>query len=252
MIALLLAPVWWHSTCATFQPKQRKSLWRWLLPLFGLISEHSTTQANSSRRRFPFPPAVGGQGSDLRHLAEVSKTCCLPSSNSPDRAFHPPNTFPHDRLCHVCDIHCSSSCAVCEQHFCPKHLYVCLDCNNQYCSRCLDDHRADGHWSDSDTAAELTRGNSAAFLVRQVASIFTLNRLLSFCADHCCQADFSVISGESCSPLRSWSSQTGTQSLIVSLSLRISRSLCSCASLFSAGPILKLFSQSQLPAEVSL
>jgi hypothetical protein len=98
----------------------------------------------------------------------------------------------------------------------------------------------------------LTRGNSAAFVVRQVAVIFTLIRLLSFCADRCCQTDFSVISGERCSHPRSRFSQTGTQSLLDLLSVRILRSLSSCPSLFLAGPILKLFSQSHLTPEVSL
>jgi hypothetical protein len=58
-------------------------------------------------------------------------------------------------LCQVCGIASNKSCSVCDQRFCSNHLYFCSDCDNQYCGNCLDDHRADGHWSDSDTAAEL-------------------------------------------------------------------------------------------------
>jgi len=86
---------------------------------------------------------------------KAPKKHCLSSSPSP---VHSANTFPADRLCFVCDAHCFAACAVCEQDFCSTHLYACPECDNQYCSRCLDDHRADGHWSDADTAAELSRG----------------------------------------------------------------------------------------------
>jgi hypothetical protein len=59
-------------------------------------------------------------------------------------------------LCQVCGIASNKSCSVCDQRFCSNHLYFCSDCDNQFCGNCLDDHRADGHWSDSDTAAELS------------------------------------------------------------------------------------------------
>jgi hypothetical protein len=59
-------------------------------------------------------------------------------------------------LCLVCGLASSKSCSVCDQRFCSNHLYFCSDCDNQFCGNCLDDHRADGHWSDSDTAAELS------------------------------------------------------------------------------------------------
>lgn len=58
--------------------------------------------------------------------------------------------------CLVCDIQSSGSCPVCGQDFCSTHLYLCAECGNQYCSNCFDDHNSDGHWTDSDTAAELS------------------------------------------------------------------------------------------------
>ncbi len=81
-----------------------------------------------------------------------------PSINSPVRSSHSSiGSSPHDpRLCVVCDAASCRSCPVCDQHFCSNHLYICSDCDNQYCGNCLDEHRADGHWSDSDTAAELS------------------------------------------------------------------------------------------------
>ena len=58
--------------------------------------------------------------------------------------------------CLVCNIQSSGSCPACGQDFCSTHLYLCADCGNQYCSNCFDDHNSDGHWTDSDTAAELS------------------------------------------------------------------------------------------------
>jgi hypothetical protein len=58
-------------------------------------------------------------------------------------------------LCPVCGVTSANSCLDCDREFCRTHLYLCIDCGNQYCSACLDAHRDDGHWSDSDTAAEL-------------------------------------------------------------------------------------------------
>jgi len=167
MIALLFGSVWLQSICATSQPKQRKSLWSRLSPSFDPLPEHSITPATTSLRGLRARLIVAGQGTYLQPV-EAAKTCCL--STSLNHAFHPSNAYPHDRQCLVCGVHCSASCAVCDRDFCTTHLYLCVDCNNQYCSRCLDDHRADGHWSDSDTAAELTRGNSAAFLLQKAGS----------------------------------------------------------------------------------
>ena len=58
-------------------------------------------------------------------------------------------------LCPVCDTPSTRSCLFCDQNFCATHIYICADCTAQFCGDCLDAHRADGHWSDSDTAAEL-------------------------------------------------------------------------------------------------
>jgi hypothetical protein len=57
--------------------------------------------------------------------------------------------------CPVCDAPSTHSCLDCDQSFCGTHIYSCADCATEYCGNCLDAHRSDGHWSDSDTAAEL-------------------------------------------------------------------------------------------------
>ena len=160
MIVLLFDAAPWQSIRSTSQPKQQKSLWRQLSPSPDPVAERAIPQAlrcgsnNTEGRRLHGP----------QQTAEASKKHCVSSSNSP---VHSPNTFPPDRLCLVCDAHSSTSCVVCDLDFCSTHLYACAECDNQYCNRCLDDHRADGHWSDSDTAAELSRSwtnNSASSL----------------------------------------------------------------------------------------
>jgi hypothetical protein len=65
--------------------------------------------------------------------------------------------FAHNLPCLVCGIQATASCPTCDQSFCSAHLYLCSDCDNQYCGNCLDDHRTHGHWTDSDTSAELSR-----------------------------------------------------------------------------------------------
>lgn len=74
----------------------------------------------------------------------------LSLDSSPDRFTR------NSAQCLVCDVQSFASCTVCDQEFCSTHLYLCADCDSQYCGNCLDDHRAHGHWTDSDTAAELS------------------------------------------------------------------------------------------------
>jgi len=158
MIAFLFDSALLRSTCSTSQPQQQKSLWRQLPPSPDPLAGRSIPQAATSRRGPNYPSTEDWDRRYLRHAAEASKKHRLSSSTSPDHPFDSANTIPADRLCLVCDAHCSTICVVCDQDFCSTHLYACVDCDNQYCSRCLDDHRADGHWTDSDTATELTHG----------------------------------------------------------------------------------------------
>ena len=159
MIALLFDLPLVQSTCPTSQPKQPKSVvWGLLRPCTNPIAEHLTIKDTISPRSLNKPSIEDVDGRYLRHPAEARKKHAPSSSNSPDHPFHSPNTFPDDRLCLVCDAHYSASCVVCDQDFCNTHLYACVECGDQYCSRCLDDHRADGHWTDSDTAAERNHG----------------------------------------------------------------------------------------------
>lgn len=57
--------------------------------------------------------------------------------------------------CPDCGLPSGPTCPSCDGAFCAAHLYCCGDCDSSFCAACLADHRFDGHWSDSDTAAEL-------------------------------------------------------------------------------------------------
>ena len=107
-------------------------------------------QLPAAARATPFPLIDVPQTALKSYVftqALASKLSVEPSSNS--FTHNPPE-------CLVCDIQSSGSCPACGQDFCSTHLYLCADCGNQYCSNCFDDHNSDGHWTDSDTAAELS------------------------------------------------------------------------------------------------
>jgi hypothetical protein len=173
MIALLFDSALLQSTCSTSQPNQQKSLWRHLPQSPDPLAERSSPQATTSRRGPSNSSIEDADGRYPRPAAEASKKHRSSSSNSSDDPFHSANILSADRLCLVCDAHCSASCAVCDQDFCNTHLYACVECDNQYCGCCLDDHCANGHWTDSDTAAELNHSwrNKSAFDGFRVASM---------------------------------------------------------------------------------
>jgi hypothetical protein len=92
---------------------------------------------------------------DPRPALEAPALTPSASSTNSSVALFPNSSSDDPPLCLVCDTPSCNSCPVCEQDFCETHLYLCADCGNQYCGNCLDEHRADGHWTDSDTAAEM-------------------------------------------------------------------------------------------------
>jgi hypothetical protein len=103
-------------------------------------------------------PLIDGQRSSLKFHAFTQSL--LPSKLSADSSS---DTFIVDPPpCLVCDSQSSGSCPVCDHDFCSNHLYRCADCDNQCCGRCFDDHRANGHWTDSDAAAELSHAHSGS------------------------------------------------------------------------------------------
>ncbi len=59
-------------------------------------------------------------------------------------------------VCPVCGAPAQTVCHLCGDKFCPAHTYRCPDCSTALCGGCLDSHQAEGHWSDSDTARELS------------------------------------------------------------------------------------------------
>ncbi len=136
--------IFWQSWCSTSQPGQRKNLCKSASPLW-LLTKYSSYlfRAWPRYRKDPFP-------------------CRVASSFSSDHSSQ--SHAAPDATCFVCGSHSLTACPVCDQDFCSIHLYTCLDCDNQYCGRCLDEHRAEGHWTDSDTVVELNRGRRALSL----------------------------------------------------------------------------------------
>ena len=101
----------------------------------------------------------------------ASTTASEAFSNNSSSSSSSAGTTPHSsdvladqqpQLCPVCAIASTSSCLSCDQYFCGNHVYSCVECGDQYCGACLDAHHADGHWGDSDTAAELAQAQYIA------------------------------------------------------------------------------------------
>jgi len=179
----------------TAQPFQGESLSSWLAAsCLGSSPDAFSATHDSTVYDHQFSTAYAHLHSAVRHdlpsnlrarpLSTVNRTLD-PSLDDPRSAFESraltpgdsstnssvatsPNSSSDDPpLCLVCDTPSCNACPVCEQGFCETHLYLCADCDNQYCGKCLDEHHADGHWTDSDTAAEL---NCAQRLYREQAA----------------------------------------------------------------------------------
>jgi hypothetical protein len=253
MIALLFDSVLLQSTCSTSQPRQQKSVLGQLPQPLCPKAEQSLSHAVVSGHGLNDPFTTGQERQRPRHLSEALKTHHLPSAGSPDHSFHSTNSFSDDRLCLVCSTHSSASCPVCDQDFCGNHLYECLDCNNSYCGRCLDDHRADGHWTDSDTALELNHGRekfvSSNFHIEKDGLGSAPDRMQ--CDQPACQLHASFVSAPARYRLSSGLSRYGTLTLFILLFARVWRAVRSCLSSSAASALVKLLWQSGLP-EVSL
>jgi len=59
-------------------------------------------------------------------------------------------------LCSVCGTPAHEVCCLCGDKFCHAHMYSCPDCTTVLCGGCMDSHQAEGHWTDSDTAREMS------------------------------------------------------------------------------------------------
>ena len=230
MNALRLDSVLLQSPSSTSQQRQQESLRRRgsLPPLSG--AEHSTNQSAAWR--------LACKGLLANRLA---------SSSSSDY-FASTSTLSGDRFCLVCGAHSSMSCPVCDEDFCSNHLYQCLDCDNQYCGRCLDDHRADGHWSDSDTAAELNHGRVDRFVPDfhngKDGFAAASNRAQCFCSEQAASQSYSIGL-----PLASRHQPLSRLSQRNFLTRRLSRAFCCYLASFAASRRVNMFPQSDTHLE---
>jgi hypothetical protein len=105
-------------------------------------------------------PLIGSTTSAIASDAFINKASSLSSATDTTHAgSNDVTTDQQPQLCPVCAAASTSSCLCCGQHFCSNHIYPCAECGDQYCGECLDAHHADGHWGDSDTAAELAQAH---------------------------------------------------------------------------------------------
>jgi hypothetical protein len=95
-------------------------------------------------------PAAGSSTAEPKAFPDITSSLQFLRDHRP---IDP--TVDSHSLCPVCDTTSTSVCPCCDENFCGAHIYTCTDCNTTCCGDCLDAHRADGHWSDSDTAVEL-------------------------------------------------------------------------------------------------
>lgn len=220
MIALLFDSALLQSTNSTSQPRWKKGLCRKLPSTPHLAGKNSIPQAAASPHDLKDPLIADLKSRRLRRGFAAPRTHSFSSAGSPDHSVLSANILPDDGLCFVCCAHQSASCPVCEQEFCSNHLYVCRDCDSQFCGSCLDEHRSDGHWTDSDTNAELTHGwkeslvygrerSEATAFVRSVKNPFffafhivkassdsVFNRSQFFCSDRFAYQSHSSIIGD--------------------------------------------------------
>lgn len=220
MIALLLDSALLQSTNSTSQPRQKKGLYRKLPSTPYLAAKHSIIQAAASLHKLKNPLIAGEIARRPRCVFTALKTHSFWLSDCPDHFVLSANVLPDDGLCLVCCAHSFASCPVCEQDFCSNHLYACRDCDSQFCGSCLDDHRANGHWTDSDTNSERSHGwreslasgrqrSQASAFVRSVKNPFffafhivkassdsAFNRSQFFCSDRFAYQSHSSIIGD--------------------------------------------------------
>jgi hypothetical protein len=125
-------------------------------PILGLASCEKPTIGRTAETRHLWWPGNQRVWEGVRFPA---RACLAKSVVSADLASsgsaisRAQNCWPSG-LCPVCGVPADTVCSLCGDAFCATHIYVCLDCAAPLCGGCSDQHAADGHWDDSDTARE--------------------------------------------------------------------------------------------------
>jgi hypothetical protein len=132
---------------ATLQPGSLFSIF--FNPYYYLFSQSPT--AVSQKHLQPIP----------NHTFDLIPARTTPSSKAGAHDFLSATPQQSDADCPICNAVSTRACLVCNENFCSANLYSCSDCGMHCCGDCLDAHIAEGHWGNSDTAAELARAHLA-------------------------------------------------------------------------------------------
>jgi hypothetical protein len=146
-----------------------------LLPTTGfscLTGESSQSAKSSSLPATGFSCLTGesSQSAKSSSLSTTVSSCLIGDSSQSAESSSVATIGPESAslgelvrsACPVCGLLARKVCHGCGEKFCHAHVYDCLECDTPLCGACMDDHSAEGHWSDSDTAREMSSARSGS------------------------------------------------------------------------------------------
>src|SRR5262249_15034650 len=145
----------WCTCVVAFQQTSVRSCWqrRFSIPRTASTFVHYLNRSLS----WSHPPAWSSiPASPSPHLPPPARSLDVAlASFSPAELPRDSPAHADSRCCSICAIPATLLCPCCEIQFCRSHVYQCADCQARLCGRCLDLHRLEGHWSDSDTTSAM-------------------------------------------------------------------------------------------------